>query len=343
MTDTAETAFLALAADLAAEIRAGKALELELVAPAPAPPRDWRSLGPRALGLAEAANPEYRAHGVTPDRPGHERHCDYCGSTRAELVPGIDGEDGAWTCRDERQCLARKAHRWPPRPDLVPDAVLTALSRADDTQAAQAARTGQQQVQEAAAQAVARQMWHPPGWTSGGPGEGSWDEFGTWHPGLPPASPLLPPPPAVHGAYAHTLMNPHNRTHLLSGQQRPHYYGGHPGYIPPGVVSGAQSAAELPGGTVPAAPQDGGQGAPGPVQGQEGGDVELQHVTHPAALPARPGQQFATPPDGVRPRKRRLRYSGQRPVRKHPQHPPGDSGWGSSGDGPDGASSSAET
>jgi hypothetical protein len=86
---------------------------------------------------------------------------------------------------------------------------------------------------------------------------------------------------------------------------------------------------------------------PGPVQGGarlEGGDIELQHVTHPAALPARPSKQFATPPRGVQPRRRKLRYSGGRkPAGKSPQHPPGDSGWGGEGSGPDGASSSAET
>jgi hypothetical protein len=207
-TDT-ELALAGIAASLIDDIVVARSLELAAgLAPAPAQ-RDWRSLGPRARGLAEAANPDYRAHGVTPDRPGHEdrtRHCEICGATRGTLIPGADGPAGAWTCENERECEARKLHRYPPRPDLVPDAVLTALSAQDE--AAQAARTGQQQVSEAAEQAVARQMWHPPGWTPGGPGEGSWDEFGQWHPSLPPARPMLPFPPQAHGAYAHTLMNP---------------------------------------------------------------------------------------------------------------------------------------
>jgi hypothetical protein len=141
---------------------------------------------------------------------------------------------------------------------------------------------------------------------------------------MPPARPLVPPQPQVHGAYAHTLMNPANRSHLLSGQARPHYYGG-ANYVHPALY-GSEGGQELPGGTVPPAPQDGGQVPPGPVQGAEGGDRPMGQGPG-AALPARPGQQWQSPPPEYGPklkrapqrrRGRKLAYgSGRKPARKH--------------------------
>jgi hypothetical protein len=330
-TDTdAELHLAGFARDLVLELAAAEAVSM--AAGLPKPPK---KLPPRQRGAAEAANPEYRAHGVTPDRPGAERHCDYCGSARAELVPGADGEDGAWLCRDERQCLARKEHRWPPRPDLVLEGIMAALAAADEDDARRREQYRQQAVQPAQQREPERQQQETmPGWQAV-PGVGAYNLRGDFIPALP-----------AYDAYAHTLMHPANRTHLLSGQQRPHYYGG-AGYVPPGVVSGAESARELPGGTMPPAPQNGGpqppaggQGTPqrevfgvppGPARGAEGGDRVM-------------GQQFqAAPVRGVQPKRRKLRYTGRRQARKHPGTGGSDS-FGNSPDtgGPSGSASSAE-
>jgi len=221
------------------------------------------------------------------------------------------------TDANARACEARKLHRYPPRPGLVPEAMLSAVD-ADD-----AARAARQQAQQQAvsAQAAARQQWHPPGWQV--TENGSWDEFGTWRPNLPPARPLVPPAPVAHSAYAHTLMNPHNRAHLLSGQQRPHYYGGHPGYIPPGMAGGSESAAGAPQGQSapgvqqpPAgAPSPGqpAQGAPQPpagaVRGLEGGDMAQGQQR---ALEQEPQWKTPLPEQGAKlkqePRKRKPKH-----------------------------------
>ncbi len=289
-SDIADAAFVSLAADLLEELAAGRALELAAgLEPSRSP--DWRTLSPRQLGLAEAANPEYRQHGVTPDRPGAERHCDYCGSARAELVPGADGEDGAWLCRDERQCLARKEHRYPPRPDLVPEAVLSAVGLADrqllprEPAAAQPAPAEPQQEEP-------QEGWQQPqGWQVSQ--YGAYDVNGQWHPALP-----------RFDAYAHTLMHPANRSHLLSGQGgRPHYYAG-ANYVPPALY-GAEPAQEgtsgQPGTDVPPDRELARRGMYEAARGAGGGvDVQLQQPQEPGGAPARPARP--------RPRSRRTRW-----------------------------------
>jgi hypothetical protein len=348
----ADAALLGLVNELVDSIAAARYLDLAARHPLPAPPRDpprsreWRHLGPRARSMAEGANPDLPA---TPDRPG-KHYCDICGCADPEQIePGPDkdtfgADDCAWMCTDAnaRACEARKLHRYPPRPDLVPEAMLSAVD-ADD-----AARAARQQAQQQAvsAQAAARQQWHPPGWQV--TGNGSWDEFGTWRPNLPPAQPPVPPAPVVHSAYAHTLMNPHNRAHLLSGQQRPHYYGGHPGYIPPGMAEGAEPAAGAPGGQQVTPGPEGPQQTPGARL--EGGDVPLGQT---GQMPVRPGRQWQSPlPEhgpklkqpAPRRRGRKLTYSPGKPARRGHPGVSGSEGFhgGGAGDvagGPGGGSS----
>jgi hypothetical protein len=344
-TNDAELALAQVAADLIESISLARAAELAAVLPGK--PRDWRSLGPRARGMAESAG--MPREGATPDRPG-EHYCDICGcADQDQIEPGPDAEHfgadkAAWMCKDAnaRACEARKLHRYPPRPDLVPEAMLSALD-ADD--AAQAARKQAQQQQAVAAQAAARQQWHPPGWQV--TENGSYDEFGTWRPNLPPVHPLVPPAPVVHSAYSHTLMNPHNRTHLLSGQQRPHYYGGHSGYIPPGLY-GAEGHQEAPQGQPVTSGPGGAQAVPGAVPGQPGGDRPLGQQQGP--VPVLPQFQAMLPEHGPKlqpvPRRRgrkALRYSSRKPARKHPGTGGSDSfGNAPPSDGPDGSAASAE-
>jgi hypothetical protein len=228
---------VSLCSQLIDDLAAARYLELAarhpLPGPPPAPPR---RPAPGELTPTQAHLSANREE-ITPDRPGHERWCDYCGSTRADLVPGDDGPEGAWVCRDERQCLARKEFRYPPDPSRVPPAFLAAARAHDEAQAAR---------QEPARQEPARQQ-EPAGEEPAEPAQsgaevpvsqdssftGWYDHLGQWHaPGLP-----------QFDAFAHTLMHPHNRTHLLSGQVRPHYYGG-PHYVPPGVLSGQQDGAQ---------------------------------------------------------------------------------------------------
>lgn len=259
-TDDAEGALLELASSLVDEVAAARALEAiglaaGLESPPSARPRDWRTLSPRQLGLAESANPDYAEHGATPDRPGHadrRRHCEICGGTAGTLIPGADGEGGAWTCADERECEARKLRRYPPRPDLVPDAVLSAVGAADDAEAASAARQQAAQQQAVAEQAAAEQMASPRGWGPATP-EGTWDEFGTWHPPLPAARPLVPPVPAAH---RHTL------AHCYGYQSRVHslatYYGA-ASHIPASWHD-AGSPQEEPGAAAPVVLQRGADG-----------------------------------------------------------------------------------
>ena len=293
----AEGALLELASSLVDEVAAAR---LVLTGHGPAPPRE---LTPRQLGLAGAANPDLPA---TPDRPGHEdrrRHCDYCGGTRSELVPGPDGEDGYRVCADERGCLARHEHRYPPRPDLVPDAVLSAVGLADQQLLPR---------QPAAAQSAQQQegWWQPQGWQVSQ--YGAYDVNGQWHPALP-----------RFDAYAHTIAGGAHTGHLLSGQtglRRPHYYAG-ANYLPVAMY-GAEGHEEAPGGQ-----QGGSGGAPAPeateeelerrglheaARGQGGGvDLQAQSPAAPEALPVRPAQSQRPPRDRYG-RRRQLRYQGRR-------------------------------
>ncbi len=236
----ADAALTALAADLLEELSAGRALELVAGL---APPRspDWRTLTPRQLSLAESANPDLPA---TPDRPG-AHHCDICGCADSQQIePGPDKEyfgadKCAWLCKDAnaRACESRKLHRYPPRPDLVPDAVLSAVGADDAGQAARAAAQQEPQSGKPAGEQSEpgqQEGWQTPeGWVT--TANGSWNARGDW----------LPPLPAYQ-AYAHTLMNPAHRSHLLSGSARPHYYAG-ANYLP-AAMYGAEPAQEAPGG-----------------------------------------------------------------------------------------------
>jgi hypothetical protein len=308
-SDTADAALTALAADLVEELAAGRALELAAGLADPPRSRGWRTLSPRQLGLAEAANPDLPA---TPDRPGHEdrrKHCEICGGTRGELVPGADGEDGYWACADERECEARKLHRYPPRPDLVPDAVLSAVGLADQQLLPREPAAAQQPEPESQQEPPESQQegWQQrQGWVSSP--FGAWDVNGQRHPALP-----------RFDAYAHTLMNPVHRMHLLSGQARPHYYAG-PNYVPPGMLSGAEPL-EAAGG-----PQEGSGGTPAPEASEEelesrglheaargggkGTDLQLQQPELPEAAVQRPSRQRPKPDRYGR--RRVLRYQGRR-------------------------------
>jgi hypothetical protein len=261
----------------------------------PAPPRE---LTPRQLGLSEAANPDLPA---TPDRPGHEdrrKHCDYCGGTRSELVPGPDGADGYRVCADERGCLARHEHRYPPRPDLVPDAVLSAVGDADE---AQAARAAQQPAPEPQSQPEPEGWRTPEGWVS--TANGSWTARGDW----------LPPLPAYQ-AYSHTIAGGAHTGHLLSGQPRPHYYAG-ANYLPMAVygAEGHEESTSGQQGSQPGIPApEARRGAYEAARGatEEGADVPLQQPAEPEAAPQRPARQ--RPPRDRYGRRRVLKYQGRR-------------------------------
>jgi len=300
-TDDAEGALLELASSLVDEVAAAR---LVLTGHGPAPPRE---LTPRQLGLAGAANPDLPA---TPDRPGHEdrrRHCDYCGGTRSELVPGPDGEDGYRVCADERGCLARHEHRYPPRPDLVPDAVLSAVGLADQ----QLLRR-----QPTAAQPAPPVTAPGAGLPSGGGAEvpvnefaayGGWyDHLGQWH------APALP----QFNAWSHTITGGAHTGHLLSGQtgqRRPHYYAG-PAYLPMAVY-GAEPAQETsPGGQGSQQASEEELEARHLYEAARGGspptaDVAFQQPAEPAGGTQRPARQRPRDRYG---RRRALRYTGQR-------------------------------
>ena len=293
VSDAAHDGLVAFCSDLVSQIASGRAeaavrQELAKTAP-PEPPRsrEWRHHAALALSTAEAANPDLPA---TPDRPG-EHHCDICGcADEKQIQPGPDAEHfgpdkAAWMCRDERACEARKNHRYPPRADLVPDAVLAALSATDEEHARR--RQQQAPVPPAAQQETAQEQETMPGWQVV-PGVGAYNLRGDF----------IPAPPQYE-AYGHTLMNPAHRAHLLSGQARPHYYGGHPGYIPPGVLSGGQSPDEVQGG------QDRRTGippeglSPGQAEALHGGhgiDIQAQSPAAPEAIPVRPARRSGRMP-----------------------------------------------
>lgn len=292
-TEVAQQALVGLCNQLVDQIAAGRAevavrQALALSAP-PDPPRsrEWRDLGPAALGFAQAANPDLP---VTPDRRGGH-YCDICGcADEKQIQPGPDAEHFgadrcAWMCKDERACEARKLHRYPPRPDLVPEAFLSALGQEDEARAARSRPpAGQQEPpagQEPAAgqQEPARQEEPPvPGWTF--TPFGSMDPLGSFHPA------------PQYGPYAHTLMNPQHRAHLLSGQPRPHYYGGAHYIAPEGADSqqdGQQGQREPQAG--PAVPAAEGL-SPGQAEALYGGrGTDLPLVPQAAAVPQRPARR----------------------------------------------------
>ena len=287
----ADAALTALAADLLEELSAGRALEL---AAGLAPPRspDWRTLGPRALGMSEAANPDYAAHGVTPDRPGR-KSCAYCGRT-GDLEPGPDkdwlGDKADHFCTDSRACIAARERRWPPRPDLVDSAMLSAVG-ADDARAAVAAR--QQADQQQAAPEPQQEYAVAPGWQYAG-ANGSIDANGTWRPPV-----LLPAPPARPAAFRHTL------AHYYGFQATVHTLASHYGaasFVPPvspdAAQDGSQSATDGPGQASPAPAADRAElerrglyrAAMGTGDGG-GVDLQAQGPQHPAATPVRPARR----------------------------------------------------
>lgn len=310
MSTDAELALAAVAADLIESISLARAAEMA----AGLPGRE-RVMGPREREVARHANPDYaKLRGIPPLDPSAEKWCSYCGNSNpVQLVPGPDHEHGFddWMCRDEldRHCQARHERRWPPMPERAEPVVMKLARQADD---AQAARQQARQQQAAVAQAVARQMWHPPGWTSV-PGEGSVDEFGQWRPPQPPARPLIPLAPQAHG-YEHTLAGGAYKGHLLSGQWRPFYYGGHPGHVPPalyGSEPAQEGPQEMPGTDAPPGPQERPDGRAGRRMGRA---------------------------------RRSLRYSGRRSASKPQAHPGIDGsdsfhGGGADTGGPSGGSS----
>jgi hypothetical protein len=289
--NAAELAMTALARDLVEELAAGRAIEMT-AGLAPARPRDPRTLTPTQLSLAEAANPDLPA---APDRPGHgdrQKHCDYCGGTRGELVPGPDGEDGYWLCADERGCIARHAHRYPPRPDLVPSAALDVAAAAD------AARISRQPVHDVVS--LSGPEVTDSGQAGPGPGELGWfDSEGGWHApgGVWAASP-----------WGHTLRNPAHRSHLLG----PHAAGLYGHLYRPSrysqILSGQQAEETSPGQAGPEIPAEGvPEGVRQALDGDwQGGDVHLQQPDEPGG---------GTPPPARQPSRGRGVYGRRRPLR----------------------------
>ena len=277
----ADAAFTALAADLLEEISAGRALQL-VAGLEPPRSRDWRTLSPRQLSLAD--NHDL----ATPDRPGRP-HCAYCGRTGALA----DGPDAEWLgdkadkfCSDERACIAARERRYPPDPSKVPPALMDLAGRQDDAEAARAAHQQAVQQQEPQSQQPESQQQPVRGLAAYG---GWYDRLGQWH---APAQPQF-------AAYAHTLMNPVHRSHLLSGQSRPHYYAG-PGHIPMAVYGSEGHEETSPGqqGSQPGIPAE---GLPDGVrQAIEGRALAADIPVAPAAaaMPQRP----------VRSRSRRTRW-----------------------------------
>lgn len=304
----AELALSSIAADLITEITAARALEaLELAAGLPGKPRE---LTPRQRDLADNHD---RA---TPDRPGRP-HCAYCGGTAGKLIPGPDeeflGDKADHFCADERACIARRERRYPPDPSKVPSALMDLAGDADEAEASAAARQQAAQQQAVAGQAAAEQMASPRGWQPATP-EGTLDEFGTWHPPLPPVRPMVPP------AYGHTLMYAHNRSHLLSGQSRPHYYAG-ANYIPVAVYgSESHEDGQREASPAPAASEDElkrrGMYEAARGRGSLAGDIPMGHqagtgAAVAVAAPRRPAGQ-RPPLDRYGRRYQTLKYRGRR-------------------------------
>ena len=290
MTETgeAELALAGVAADLIESISLARAAEIAASGVLPAPPRDWRDLGPLVLGLAEAANPDYRQHGVTPDRPGHEdrrRHCEICGSTRTPLVAGADGEDGAYICDlgHARECEARKTHRYPPRPDLVPEAVLSAVSAED-------ARLARLSAPAPAQQEEPEPEYQPYVYSNQ---YGAYDKQGGWH----PAPDRFYADAWAASPWGHTLRNPAHHGHLL-GPQAAGLYGhgtGRSAYS--AAVAGQQAQRSAPGGQggqrarreIPAEGLP--EGVAAALEGGVGNDVQMQAPELPEGAPARPARR----------------------------------------------------
>ena len=340
-TDIAESALLALASSLVDEVAAARIAEVALSGQAPAK-RDWRELGPLALGAAEAANPpEYQR------RPGpsavvplakSEKACGYCGNPDAsQLTEGADQRYGFaddWLCapEHERACTARRERRWPPDPSKVPAAVLAALSAADDAQAARR-------------QPAARQQHEPreplPGWQESQ--YGALDTRGGWHPG---ANPFYAQEWAA-SPWGHSLRHHANRTHLLGHDAfLSQAYGRSQGPGRDALTAAHWGAQEAPGGQGGQSVPGGGQDAQAAPQG-EGGDIPMGQVKPlEAELPAAARQVRPRGPQyGRRGRKPKLAYSGRKPARKPAKsHLDGSDSLGSSPDtgGPDGSASSAE-
>ena len=326
-TDAAHDALVSLCNDLVNDIataRSEAAVRQALLAlsAAPDPPRDWRTLGPSALGFAKAA-----ADPVVPDRAGHEdhqKHCEICGSTRTPLVAGIDGPQGAWVCADghERECEARQLKRFPPRPDRVPEAFLTALEREDEIRAArhQQPLAGQQEPPEQQQEPAGQQLAVPPGWQMP-TANGTYDQNGQWR---PPVS--YTPPVPRYDPWQHTMRNPQHRQHLV-GPVAADLYGHHGYLIDTGGADSPQGGQQEPErdtstGIPPAGPAPGQQQAAAGVRRDEAGhpqagsdargeqqgsgiDTQVIPPRHPAAVVQRPARdRFGS--------RRKLRYQGRR-------------------------------
>ena len=299
----ADRALVSLCNELVDSIAAGRAIEaqVKLAASRAAekPPPDWRDLGPLALGVDHQA----AADPVVPDRAGHQdrrEHCEICGSTRTPLAAGIDGPGGAWVCADgyERQCEARQLRRFPPRPDRIPEAALSALEREDEVRAARH-----------------RQQEPPAAQEETDFGEIS--ETGAFTPPRDPYGRWQPPPPGPGSGWHHTLRNPQHRSHLLgndpfmnqlygraAGPGRDAATAAHWGAeSPQDGQQEASPAPELPDGEL----DDRGMYEAARGLGGVGGDLPLQPHPDLAASPQRP----ARPRDRYG-RRRQLKYQGRR-------------------------------
>jgi hypothetical protein len=232
-----------------------------------------------------SAPPVPRAGKVLPAIRQDKRWCAYCGASgkSAKLVPGPDkdwlGDQADHFCADEKACISlNRARHGEEEPAPVPAAP------AAPEPAQEPAQSPEVPVNEFAAYG---------GW---------YDHLGQFH---PPALPQF-------DAYSHTLMRPENRSHLLSGQARPHYYGG-PNYVPPGMLSGAEllegsgdtpapeaSEEELERRGLHEAARSGGKGT----------DLQLQQPELPEAAVQRRSRQ--RPQRDRYGRRRPLRYQGRR-------------------------------
>lgn len=284
-TDEAELALAQVAADIIESISLARAMELTAGLPGKPP-----GLTPRQRDAAFAHNPDYRAlKGIPPLTPGAGHWCGFCGNPdESQLEIGCDGQKFGtlddWICKDQfsRQCTSRRERRWPPRPEMVPEGIMAALAAADEHDAARLSRQQPARQQPAQQQEPAQPAAAVP--VSQAAAYGGWyDQLGQWHaPGLP-----------QWNAWSHTIAGGAHTGHLLSGQQgaqRPHYYAG-PGYIPLGMLSGAEgsqahrdTSTEIPPYGVP-------PGVAEALHGQHGVDVAMVPGKESAAAPHRPARR----------------------------------------------------
>ena len=324
--------------------------------------------------LAMSMSEDHRR--AEPDDPSAEAWCDYCGATSGldETDPLGTGTvpctcHGMVTrpCRDTDACVQRREERYPPDLARVPSWVLDTHRSLSEEEAAgalvraaatAAARAYYLELVQAAGDEEIGLSGPPaplPGWQA--TPSGAWDTRGDFIPvnfnwahwnwrhtirGGARMSHAISggaPPPGGSGARLAALRAA--RAQQLQGRwqagDNPPPYGSEPARDGPqgtGGTAAGQGRREIPAEGVP-------EGVRAVLEGRwAGGDVPLgqagQAAAEPVAAPLRPGQQRAPAP---RRRGRALRYSPARPARKSAQHPPGDSGWGSAGEGPSGGGS----